>query len=39
MIPAAFDYLRAESVDEAIDLLAETARTPSCWPAATRCCR
>ena len=39
MIPAAFDYQRATSVDEAVGRLVDTAKTPSCWPAATRCCR
>ena len=35
MIPAAFEYRRAESVDEAIEL-ARATRTRSCSPAATR---
>ena len=38
MIPAAFEYERAESVEDAIALLGAT-RTRSSWPAATRCCR
>ena len=40
MIPAAFDYARADSADEAIaPARPSTATTPSCSPAATRCCR
>ena len=39
VIPAEFDYEAPESLDEAIRMLHETARTPSCSPAATRCCR
>ena len=35
MIPAAFEYARAGSVDEAIELLGAT-RTRSCSPAGTR---
>ena len=36
MIPAEFDYTAPESLDEAIAALRTAARTPSCWPAATR---
>ena len=39
MIPASFDYEVATSAQHALELLASTARTPSCWPAATPCCR
>ena len=40
MIPAAFEYVRAGSVDEArLACSPSTATTPSCSPAATRCCR
>ena len=40
VIPAAFDYVRASSVDEARRRSCpSTATTPSCSPAATRCCR
>ena len=40
MIPAAFDYVRADSADEAIAAARRsTATTPSSSPAATRCCR
>ena len=35
MIPAAFDYHTATSVDDAARLLAQGARTPRCSPAAT----
>ena len=39
MIPAAFDYQRADSVDEAMASSASTATRPSSSPAATPCCR
>ena len=39
MIPAAFDYEVADSAAHALSLLAEHARTRSCWLAGTRCCR
>ena len=40
MIPAAFDYVRAGSVERgASPCSPSTATTPSCSPAATRCCR
>ena len=39
MIPAPFDYVRADSADEAIAPSTSTATTPSSSPAATRCCR
>ena len=35
MIPAAFEYKRASSVDEASQLLSAGRATPRCWPAAT----
>ena len=38
MIPAAFEYARAESVDHAIELLSST-RTRRSWPAGIRSCR
>ena len=38
MIPAAFEYARAGSVDHAIELLSPT-RTRRSWPAGIRCCR
>ena len=39
MIPAAFDYVRAGSAEEAISLSASTATRPSSSPAGTACCR
>ena len=40
MIPAEFDYVAPESLEEALrGCCARTARTPSCSPAGTRCCR
>ena len=40
MIAAEFDYAVAESVDDAIRAARPRAgRTPSSWPAGTRCCR
>ena len=40
VIPAAFDYVRADSAEEAISLARpSTATTPSSSPAATACCR
>ena len=40
MIPAAFDYVRAGSARRGHRAArGSTARTPSCSPAATRCCR
>jgi len=38
VIPAAFDYARADSLDDALALLAEHGDDASYWPAATRCC-
>ena len=39
MIPPAFDYHAPKTVGEALGLLGSWAVTPSCWPAATACCR
>ena len=39
MIPAGFEYHAPRSVADAIKLLGSSAPTPSCWPAATACCR
>ena len=39
MIPAEFDYHRAESVDDAIRALADGGEEAKLSPAATRCCR
>ena len=36
VIPAQFDYVAPESLDEALSALRAAARTPRCWPAATR---
>ena len=39
MIAAEFDYAVATSVDDAISCSPKAGRTPSSWPAGTRCCR
>ena len=39
MIPAPFDYSRAAVGRRRWPCSASTATTPSCWPAATPCCR
>ena len=38
-VPAPFEYERATSVEQALELLRERAGGAGCWPAATRCCR
>ena len=38
-VPAPFEYERATSVEQALELLRRAVRRPGCWPAGTRCCR
>ena len=39
MIPAEFDYVAPDTLEEALGALPTAARTRSSWPAGTRCCR